>query len=197
MEYLKTKQVPKTMHEIMVSSCSLDKYIEVNQRLKKYKKSNRYDKFIEIYGNDNKYNLDDYKLFLESRRRRIENENFMKICLDILYKNKEKLFELTSNDYANIKKNIFDNYSCIHYDMKLIYYYEIINYVTKSYPGFLSRYIETYENYEEETNQLFLLCYRDDLNKMIIEEFNKSRVDTKAKSKILTINSKDNQKVYF
>ena len=191
MKYLTTRQIPKTKHEIMVSSCSLDKYRDVNENLKKYKnRTTRLSKFMEIYGNDNEYNIEDYELYLKNYRCLNENIIYTKICLSIMYENKEKLFKLNAGDYENIKKTINDKYSYRHYNMELFYYYELINYITKNYPDFLNRYIRTYSISENEKKHIFLLenCYEtrnEEMKKLVTEEFNKSRTDIEEKQKIL------------
>ncbi len=190
MKYLTTRNIPKTKHEIMVSSCSLDKYIDVHESLKKYKsRSTRLSKFIEIYGNDNEYNIEDYKLYLENYRCPNYNIIYTKICLSIMYEIKEKLYKLNAEDYDNIKKTINEKYSYRHYNMELFYYYEIINYITKNYPDFLNRYIKTCSIPENEKTHVFLLnhCHetrKEEMKKLVIEEFNKSRTDIVEKKKI-------------
>ncbi|MDD3452709.1 MAG: hypothetical protein PHN42_00305 [Bacilli bacterium] len=191
MKYLTTKQIPKTKHEIMVSSCSLDKYRDVNENLKKYKnRTTRLSKFMEIYGNDDEYNIEDYKLYLKNYRCLNENIIYTKICLSIMYENKEKLFKLTAEDYENIKKTINDKYSYRQYNMELFYYYELINYITKNYPDFLNRYIKTYSILENEKKHVFILEHyhetrKEEMKKLVIEEFNKSRTDIEEKQKML------------
>lgn len=191
MKYLTTKQMPKTKHEIMVSGCSLSKYEHVHDTLKKYKNRNtRLSKFMEVYGNNNGYSIEDYKLYLQNYRSLHETIIYTKICLSIMYENKKKLLKLTAEDYDNLKKIIHEKYSFRHHNMELFYYYELINYVTKKYPDFLDRHLRTCPILKNEKNHLFLLddCYvtsKEEMKKMVIEEFNKSRTDIDKKQIIL------------
>jgi|GEM_PF-6469144 len=190
MKYLTETEVTKTKHEKMISSCSLYKYYEVKEKLKKYKKNNRLKKFIEIYGDNEEYNIEDYELYLNNHKIYNDTQIFMQICLNILYENKEKLFNLTSKDYDKIKSFINDNYSKKYYGMNLYYYYELINYITEKYPDFINRHINTFHAEEKKDKRVFLLnhCYetrKEIIKKLVIEEFNKSRIDREEKQKIL------------
>lgn len=192
MKNLMERQIPKTKHEIIISKCSFDKYRQIHQTLKKYKSGNyRLSKFMEIYGNNEEYNLEDYKIYLENYNCRNDNIVYEKICLNILYENKEKLYALTPIDYEKIKMAINEKYTCRDYNMELYYYYEIINYITKSYPDFLTRHIKNCF-VKEEQKHIYLLKYmKEDIKKRIIEEFDKSRTDYEIKQKIIIKNNSD------
>lgn len=180
----------KTEHEKMLSSCNQSKYEEVHEKMLKYKKSIRTQKFEEIYGSSNQYNIEDYNIYLEGKRKGNYKSIYKKICLNILYENKEKLMSLTKEDYNNIKTFIFDNYnikSQYNYHMDLCIYYEVIKYVTNKYPDFLERYISSYEPDLEVCDKSLIATIgflREKEREALIFKINKSRTDYNQKTLI-------------